>query len=787
MSNSPLIPDAANLAELRATATSDSGIDRRGLGGVTVAILLGAALLQSGASGLMNQVVWQSALRVYLGGSESICSMIVVLVFLGGLGIGSIWMGERATRFGNPLKAFAILESLLGLVNLGVCGLLTVNMSQSVFGLQRIAVSMGLPLTLLYAMCAVLVLGLPCLLMGMTLPLAAEACQRSLGVRSVRLLGLLFFINTVGSVGGAVVSGGHLIAHWGQTPSLMLAASLNLGAGGWLAVLWFNTRSAAQHVEPSVNRPHHNAPYPRRLLWQPTHAEIIAGGLGFCSLCFEMYLFRLIPLRHQPLPYTFSAVLAGFLAYWSLGAAMSSWQRHVSLSTTLRVTAITVVATIPMFVWDTRLIMYDSTSLVTFVVTKWAYFLPCIGFGYAFGMVNRMAAKSWGHDVGRIAGWNTAGACVGILATTLLGYELPFFLMPLVAALLLASLQEFIAAESDNSDTRKMSKRWAIPAVASVLVCVVPFFVDLQGVIPNQRIYCGREGVIAIETDGDLNWSGLWHSALSKNGSHIGTNNWHLAVAPVICHPTGDIQDVCVIGVSTGITASTLAKLESVKRVDGYDISHMLKRIYRDHPEGTLNISSNPKINLIWQDARTGLNVNSKKYDIIQTQPLYLKQAGSSVLNSIEFFRLVSSRLKPDGVFCLYSNGTAEQSLAVRETALQVFPEYETFFNGYLLILSHSRIPLDAEHVERRYERNDPLIDEIRGWKFTQTPEAFLQLVDRPKLFAGRGQLIISDAHPICEFPAYLKAQTRELYGNLDLPKPNAAPGQRNNPYNNIE
>ena len=200
MSNSPLIPDAANLAELRATATSDSGIDRRGLGGVTVAILLGAALLQSGASGLMNQVVWQSALRVYLGGSESICSMIVVLVFLGGLGIGSIWMGERATRLGNPLKAFAILESLLGLVNLGVCGLLTVNMSQSVFGLHRIAVSMGLPLTLLYAMCAVLVLGLPCLLMGMTLPLAAEACQRSLGVRSVRLLGLLFFINTVGSV-----------------------------------------------------------------------------------------------------------------------------------------------------------------------------------------------------------------------------------------------------------------------------------------------------------------------------------------------------------------------------------------------------------------------------------------------------------------------------------------------------------------------------------------------------------------------------------------------------------
>ncbi|MDA1016363.1 MAG: hypothetical protein O3A00_18130, partial [Planctomycetota bacterium] len=761
--------------------------DRRMIGWVTVAMLLGAALLQSGAAGLMNQVVWQGALRVYLGGSESICSMIVVLVFMVGLGIGSIWMSGRATRLANPLKSFAILETLLGLTNLGVCGLLTLDLSQSVFTLQRVAVSVGLPLTALYAMCAIPVLGLPCLLMGMTLPLAAETCQRSLGVRNARLLGLLFFVNTVGSVGGAVVSGGHLIAHWGQTPSLILAASLNLLAGGYLALLWFGKRSAIRAVDASPNKQHHNAPYPRRRLWQPTHAEWIAGGLGFCSLGFEMYLFRLIPLRHQPLPYTFSAVLAGFLAYWSLGAAMSAWKRHLSISTTLRITAITVVGTIPMFVWDTRLIMHDSKSLVMFVVTKWMYFLPCVGFGYLFGLVNRLAVKSWGHDVGRIAGWNTCGACVGILTTTLLGYELPFFLMPLIVALLLAALQEFAAAEANAANDTVGSKRWLFPVVAGGLVCIAPLLVDMQGVIPDQRVYCGREGVIAIETDGDLNWSGLWHSALSQDGNHVGSNNWHLAVAPVICHPTGNIKDVCVIGVSTGITASTFAKLASVEQVDGYDISHMLKRIYRDYPDGTLNIATNPKIHLIWQDARTGLNVNSKQYDIIQTQPLYLKQAGSSVLNSIEFFRLVASRLKPDGVFCLYSNGTAEQSLAVRETALRVFRHHETFFNGYLLVLSDSDISLNAERVTRQYTRDDPLWDEIRGWEFTNSAEAYMKLVDRPKLFAGRGRLVISDMHPICEFPDYLKTRVAKFYGPLDLPRPDIAPGQRRNQHNDID
>jgi hypothetical protein len=47
-------------------------------------------LFLSGAGGLVNQVVWQRALKIFLGGSETISSMIVVLVFLGGLGIGSV-------------------------------------------------------------------------------------------------------------------------------------------------------------------------------------------------------------------------------------------------------------------------------------------------------------------------------------------------------------------------------------------------------------------------------------------------------------------------------------------------------------------------------------------------------------------------------------------------------------------------------------------------------------------------------------------------------------------------
>src|SRR5687768_12028846 len=96
------------------------------------AVLL-LSLFGSGAAGLINQVVWQRALKIFLGGSESISSMIVVVVFLGGLGTGSWVAGRSALRLRDPLLALAALEMVLGAVNFGVRALLATDISDSVF------------------------------------------------------------------------------------------------------------------------------------------------------------------------------------------------------------------------------------------------------------------------------------------------------------------------------------------------------------------------------------------------------------------------------------------------------------------------------------------------------------------------------------------------------------------------------------------------------------------------------------------------------------------------------
>jgi len=229
-----------------------------------------------------------------------------------------------------------------------------------------------------------------------------------------------------------------------------------------------------------------------------------------------------------------------------------------------------------------------------------------------------------------------------------------------------------------------------------------------------------------------------------------------------------------VIGVGTGITASTLALLNDVKTVDAYDISRVLEDVFAAYPDGTLDLTHNPKINLIWQDARSGLELNPKQYDIIQTQPLYLKQAGSALLNSTEFFQLIRRRLKAGGIFCLYSNGSPAQAFSVRQTADQVFPYRESFFDGYLLILSNEPIGLDANVLSGRLNSDDPLWQKIAAYPSTSTPERIFDSLDTPRLPAHGSKFVITDDHPIVEYPRMPAESVRLAQLPFRLPKPDS-------------
>jgi spermidine synthase len=698
---------------------------------------LAAALFVSGAAGLINQVVWQRALKLYLGGSEVVSAMVVVLVFMVGLGAGSLFVGLRAQRLRDPARTLALVEAALGLVTLAVAWILSFDLTASVYEVQRLAVSAGIPLRLVYAACAVVLLGVPCFLMGTTVPIAAEVCQRQLGATRSRQLDLLFAINTAGAVLGAAASGFLLLPYVGQRRALLLAAGLN-GCGALLVLaLRALARLRVDEAPPAARSPGVGVDLLQLLRGGVRREELVGFGLGFLALAYEMYLVRLIPLAYEPRPYAFSFVLCAFLASWSLGVWLAG--RIPTCIRTLMLVAAITIAAMPFYHALDRGDVPDPADLWT---TGLAYFVPPLVFGVLFAQVVNSFAARWGNDVGRYAGLNTLGSCAGIAVTTLAGFELDHVALGLLLAVGFLLLLVF----HDRGERIPLPRIAGGSALAAAVALVVIGLAQPR-VHGTRTTYSGREGVIEIDEYRSVFWNGLWHSRLSDGKDHLGTANWALGVLPTLAH-SGRIETALVIGMGTGVTTATLAQLGSVQRVDAYEINHTLKEVLADEPVGTLHVATDPKVRILWQDARSGLALRDTVYDVITQQPLYLKEAGSSILLSKEYMELVAARLARDGVFCVYCNtlGNEAQGLLVRRTVAAVFPYYTSFGNGYCLLASHSPIDVDPQRILARAQSDDPLWSQLResmlpfGWD----RNAF-EWLDCPWL--------VTDDHPLVEYP----------------------------------
>jgi len=267
-----------------------------------------------------------------------------------------------------------------------------------------------------------------------------------------------------------------------------------------------------------------------------------------------------------------------------------------------------------------------------------------------------------------------------------------------------------------------------------------------------RRAYYGREGVVELVNGRAMVWDGLWHSALATKEDFVGTPNWYLATVPLLSRRWEQPIDALVIGLGTGITAGTLARSDAVRSVDIYELNPRLAQLLADYPSGTLWVGTNSKVHITWGDGRTGLALSDKKYDLITQQPLYLKQAGSSLFLSREYMALARKHLKPGGVLCLYCNSGEHkgQALVVRKTATTVFPYGESFGRGYMLILSDRPIdyptPESFEMVLRTFGPDDIVGQELR--KVNLPPYH-----DVPRLDWEESPVIVTDDHPIVEYP----------------------------------
>jgi predicted membrane-bound spermidine synthase len=166
----------------------------------------------SGFSALLYQVVWQRALfAIY----ESVT--VIVTAFMLGLGVGSLAGGAISK---NPRRPALLLFALVEL-GIGAFGAVSLSLFRWVgsFTLALPPVATGIVTFLL-----VLV---PTTLMGGTLPLlVAHEVRRSGNVG--RAVGVLYFVNTLGSALASFAAVFVLLGRLGQMRTVALAAALNV-------------------------------------------------------------------------------------------------------------------------------------------------------------------------------------------------------------------------------------------------------------------------------------------------------------------------------------------------------------------------------------------------------------------------------------------------------------------------------------------------------------------------------------------------------------------------------
>src|SRR5438874_1374353 len=194
----------------------------------------------SGATALVYEVVSLRMLGLVFGHTVHAVATVLI-VFMGGLALGSAVFGGLTRRIRSPIRAYGWLELGTG----AWAALLPLLFGWSAAGYPDLFRALGRSYAVLpwiqFAIGAALLL-LPTTLMGATLPVLSQTLART-EHRVGRLVGGLYAVNTCGAVLGAAAAGYVLLPWLGNRATIETAAALNV-ALGVAALIYGRSRSA---------------------------------------------------------------------------------------------------------------------------------------------------------------------------------------------------------------------------------------------------------------------------------------------------------------------------------------------------------------------------------------------------------------------------------------------------------------------------------------------------------------------------------------------------------------
>ncbi len=703
--------------------------------------IIGIASL-SGFAGLGYEIVWTRMLAVSLG-HEIVAVLGVISALFAGLALGSLIPGRQIAASARPALLYSGLELAIGLWALALIPLfpLAGDLIPTLVPIgsapeRQWFVAFALPFVLL----------LPATLaMGATFPAleAVLASRRHTG----GTVGRVYAANTLGAVGGTLVTTFFLIPAAGLSATLALCAAVNLLCA--TAILRYGDSG--------------------RAIAASTHPAALAGLAplfltGLLGIGYEVLTIRVISQILENTIYTFAMLLAAYLLGTALGATLRnrlarSFSDSAALTTALVIaTSLACVGGVIVLAWSETILAALQNVLpqtmagrlgAEFGVAAAAFLPPTIAMGALFTQLAQLVRDRRGN-LGAALAVNTFGAALapivfGPLLIPLIGTRFGFMLIALSYLLVLPNL------------------RWrtvglaALPSVAAVALTLSPLSMRFVKTPPGGELVWHRDGVMAAVSV-ISNRAGELHLQVNNNFRMGGTasirSDYREAHIPLLLHPNP--KRALFLGLGTGATLSAAGDHPGLT-AEGVELVPEVVESFRQFEKSAPNLGRNPDLHIHIADARRFVRAAGDRYDVIVADLYHPSVDGSGALYAREHFAAIRARLADGGLFAqwlpLHQLDLATLRVIVR-TFLAEFPNASAYLAQFsvetpliALVGTNTTMSYSAGWLSRRV-KDDALRTKLAAVDLKDEIALFglyLAGSDQLRSFAGAGPVNSDD------------------------------------------
>jgi spermidine synthase len=686
---------------------------------------VGALLFGSGCCALVYQIGWLREFRLIFGASTA-ASAAVLAIFVGGLGLGSLLLGPRADRHPRPILFYSQLETIVAISAAASPFLLAMVRAAyvAIGGTSRLGLAAG---TISRLALSAVVLAVPTIVMGGTLPAAARGVTRGTDTRR-RDVAALYALNTLGAVVGAVVATFFLLELLGTRSTLWLAAATNL----LIAVV-------ARQVDRTLNPQNRPASEPIDLavahaILEPRDASapaefilLASATVGFAFFVMELVWYRMLGPLLGGSVFTFGLILAVALAGIGAGGlvyALVGHNRRPSLGGFAVSCLLEAAAMAAAYAFGDRLAVmavvllplghvgFAARVLGWTIVTAFVVLPPALVAGYQFPMLIGMFG-SGREQVGRQVGLAYATNTLGALAGSLTG---GFGLLPWLSApgawRFVAACLVVLGVGAAVLELRRGARRLLAPAAALAAITIA-FLTSvgptaawrhsgigagrgLETIVSPNQLRSWRNGARrSVIWDGDgiessvalaIQPSGYAFIVNGKSdGSARGDTSTMIMTGLLGAFLGHTPHRSLVIGLGSGASAGWLGALASMESVDVVELEPLILDVAAACQAVNAGVLNNPKVHIAIGDARERLLTSSAQYDLIASEPSNPFRSGVASLFTREYYEAARRRLSDEGVFLQWVQAYEIDARTLRtlfSTFASVFPYVETWQLG---------------------------------------------------------------------------------------------------------